>query len=99
MRAAVAAGTGVMLVLLAACGLGDSGFEELRRGRREVGDRGDDDDHHDHDDDNDRAVVPSTVPGATTTTTATTPIQTQPIEFYWIVESTGQVLVQIIPAV
>ena len=86
---------------LAACGLGDSGFEELRRRRREVGDREHHDDDHDHHDDHDDdGRPPSTLPGATTsTTTTTTPIQTQPIEFYWIVESTGRDarLKQVIP--
>jgi hypothetical protein len=97
MRTAIAAGAGALLVLLSACGLGDSGFEEY----------GDEDGRSAIAATTTTSttttttttvpVVPSTVPGATTTTTTTTPIQTQPIEFYWVVESTGQILVTVIP--
>jgi hypothetical protein len=78
-----------MSFVLVACGLGDSGFEELR-----------DDDvlaianttttTTTTTTSTTIPVVTSSLPGATTTTiiaTTTTPVQTQPIEFYWVVDS------------
>ena len=87
MRIATACWASAMSLVLAACGLGDSGFEELR-----------DDDVLAIANTTTTTttttttipVVASTVPGVPTTTvvtTTTTPIQTQPIEFYWVVDS------------
>jgi hypothetical protein len=85
-RIAAACSAGTLMLVVASCGLGDSGFEELR-----------DDDVVAIANTTTTTttttttipVVPSSVAGATTTTTSTTtttPIQTQPIELYWVVD-------------
>jgi hypothetical protein len=95
MRIAARCAVGAMTLMLASCGLGDSGFDELS---------GDDvlaiaaSTSTTTTTTTTISVVPSSLPGATTTTTTTTttPIQTQPIEFYWVVDD-SRLQLQIIP--
>jgi hypothetical protein len=84
------------MLVIASCGLGDSGFDELS---------GDDviaiagTTTTTTTTTTTIPIIPSSVPGATTTstsTTTTTPVQTQPIELYWVVDD-ARLQLQIIP--